>query len=521
MELEEVKEEKVILVNTAEELVASKSEESGIRKGMQVDEFFIESLIGRGGASEVYRAHDTRTDSMVALKFILPARMADEQSRARLRSEAKHIMALRHRCIVSVLDVRESDTAGPYLVMELLDGKPLTDYLPLGEKLALEVCSQVAEALSYAHGQGMIHRDIKPSNVMMISDGTIRLVDFGLAKVFDNENPEHIPLTRTKEVVGTPLYMSPEQCFGQDLNVTSDVYQLGCLLFQAIKGFPPFEGSTSFEAMYKHVSAKPDLSALSPAIQDILNKAMDKNPSARFQSAGEMGQCLREAMDGRRRLRHLKKPLLLVASLAVVALFAAGYFVAQQFRPPVEEAHTAGLLSEAQMRAQELYEQGIDYKAKGWTERSRETLKQAINLDKGEIGFRALSFLRSKLPAHEQSQEAEQLNILAYNLAQAGKKGEAETVWKRCIKKYPNFEWPYSNLAAQYMDDGQYEKALPLLDKAIEINPYYTNALRNMSEVQMQLKHRDLAIKYMKEAADSAPEDPSYRKALSQLEWHQ
>ena len=514
MDVEEAKKEKITLVSSPEELVVSKSEETGVRKGMQIDEFSIESLIGRGGASEVYRAHDTRTDSVVALKFLLPSRFRDEQSSARLRSEAKHIMALRHRCIVSVLDVRESDAVGPYLVMELIDGKPLTEYLPLAEKVALEVCAQVAEALSYAHTKGMIHRDIKPSNVMMLNDGTIRLVDFGLAKVFDKENPEHMPLTRTKEIVGTPLYMSPEQCFGQDLSATSDIYQLGCLLFQSITGFPPFEGSTSFEAMYKHVSAQADLSALSPPIQNILRKAMDKNPAARFQSAYEMGQCLRDAKDGRSKLRRKKKPNLLVATLAVVTLLGGVWLAAAQFKAP------STVLGANQLLAQQFYEQGVEYKARGWTALSREALTKAINLDKGEIGFKALSFLRAKLPAHEQPQDAEQMNILGYNFDHSQRKSEAEKVWTECISKYPNFEWPYCNLATIYLNKGQNEKALQLLEKALEINPYYTNALSNMSYLQSQLGHRDLAIKYMKLAADSAPEDPGYGQALSQLQRH-
>lgn len=489
--------------------------EIGVRKGMQVDEFVIESLIGRGGVSEVYRAHDTRTDTTVALKVLLPARLSDKQSRARLRSEATHIMKLRHRSIVSVLDVREHAIAGPYLVMELLDGKPLSEYLPLPQRQALDVCVEVAEALSYAHGTGMIHRDIKPSNVMILSDGTVRLVDFGLARLFAPENPEHIPLTRTSEVVGTPLYMSPEQCFGQEVNVTTDIYQLGCLLFQSLTGFPPFEGSTSFEAMYKHVSAQPDLKSMPPAVREIVSKALDKNPAARFQSAAEMGQCLRDAIQGRNSVRRTsaRKPRIHLVGLTL-AVVCLGMFVASGF---FQQTATGPTLTAAQIQARNLYEQGVEFKARGWTERSRESLMRAIELDKGSIGFKALSFLRAKLPAHVQSPEAEQSNIVAYNLRYSGRKSEAEKAWKSCIEKYPNFEWPYSNLAGFYLDEGRPEAALPLLEKALEINPYYTNGLSNMSETQMQLGHKDLAIKFMNQAAESSPEDDTYSKAVLKL----
>jgi serine/threonine protein kinase len=292
--------DKAKIINDEVRLVESDDEPSldGLRVGATIDEFVIESLLGRGGVSEVYRARDTRTNSEVALKFLLPSRLDDKQSCARLRSEAMHIMDLRHRYIVSVLDVREDPSAGPFIVMELVDGKPLGEQLPMSEAEALRLCAQISEGLAYAHGRGMIHRDIKPSNVMLLEDGSIRIVDFGLAKVFAPEKAEHIPLTRTSEVVGTPLYMSPEQCFGQSVDARSDVYQLGCLLFQCITGFPPFEGSNSFEAMYKHVSAQPKLDAMSLPVQDVLKKALDKNMELRFQSMSEMGEALRIAMSG-------------------------------------------------------------------------------------------------------------------------------------------------------------------------------------------------------------------------------
>lgn len=501
-------------------------EKIGVLVHSQVDEFSIECLIGRGGASEVYRAQDNRTDTTVALKFLLPSRLEDQQANARLRSEANHILKLRHRNIVTVLDVRESPTAGPYLVMELINGRSLTECIPLPEKKALEVCSQVADALAYAHGTGMIHRDIKPSNIMLLEDSSVRLVDFGLARVFEKENPDHIPLTRTREVVGTPLYMSPEQCFGQEVGVTSDTYQLGCLLFQCLTGYPPFEGSTSFEAMYKHVSAQPDLKTMPPAIKNILAKALDKNPAARFQTAGEMGQCLRDAISGRSTVPiKTSAPvlsrvglLLLVACLAAIPGFYFLSTFSQHDPAPSSTSTVEAALTPIQLEAQKFYQQGVDFKTKGWTERSREALTKAIQLDKGTVGFKALSYLRAKLPAHVQTPDAEQMNIYAYNLSYGGKREEAEKVWKECIAKYPNFEWPYSNLAAEYMDVGNWEKAAALLERAIDINPYYTNALRNMSEVQLKLGRPDLARKFMQAAADSAPDDPSFQAALSALQ---
>lgn len=518
----------VTLVSDSEQAkvdsICDSHEAAGLRQGMKIDEFQIDSLLGRGGLSEVYRARDTRTDTNVALKFLLPSRLTDKQAYARLRNEADQIMQLRHRNIIRVLDLRENDETGPFLVMELLEGKPLTEHLPLDRTKALDVCVQLCEALSFAHSKGLIHRDIKPSNVMFLADGSVKLVDFGLARLYEQDNPKHIPLTRTSEVVGTPLYMSPEQCFGQEVCVTTDIYQLGCLLFQCITGFPPFEGNTSFEAMYKHVSAQPDVASMPPEIRDIVTKALDKNPAARFQIAAEMGQCLRDAIQGRNSVRITRQktkgaPVAIIMVSACFAFLAGMYALNVSLKPaPPAAVNSGNAATAAQIQAQNLYVLGVNYKAKGWTEKAREALTQAIELDKGEIGFMALSYLRAKLPAHQQSTDAEQQNILAYNLAARGRLDEAEKAWQACFVKYPDFEWPYSNLGAQYLDQGKIEKAIPLLERAIQINPYYTNALRNLSDAHHALGHKSLALKYMKLAADSAPEEPQYRAAVTRLQ---
>lgn len=508
-------EEKTVVKSETEKIHLVADDAGGpLRVGAIIDEFVIQRLLGRGGLSEVYAAEDTRTNTIVALKFLLPERLPDEQSRTRLRNEARQIRTLRHKNIVSVVDIRENETTGPFIIMELIHGKPLTEQLPLPEKQALEVCVQLAEALGYAHSKGMIHRDIKPSNVMILEDGSIRLLDFGIAKVLSDENPKHIPLTRTNEVVGTSLYMSPEQCFGQNIDARTDIYQLGCLLFQCIAGFPPFQGSTSFEAMYKHVSAQPDLSTMSGPVRSILTKALDKNPEERFQSSSDMALALREAIHGRSAVRHKRRPPLHKNALLAIAIIAlsAGALVWYGMTK-----HGSVPLTANQLLAQRYFEEGLDYKAKGWTELSRQSLTKAINLDKGAIGFRALSFLRSHLPAHFQTEQAEQLNIEGYNLNYTGQTVQAERVWLDCINRYPNFEWPYSNLALLYLDEGKVSEAVRLLEKAIEINPYYTNALRNMSDAQLKLGNRDAAIKYMERAAESAPEDPTYQRAVQQL----
>ncbi|MBS1991431.1 MAG: protein kinase [Cyanobacteria bacterium SZAS LIN-2] len=517
-----IAEEEVRLVEVAEpvRLVEGSAEPDALRVGAKLDEFLIEELIGRGGVSEVYRARDTRSETIVALKFLRPERLSDQQSCERLRKEAQAIRSLRHKNIVSVIDIRENEITGPYLVMDLLDGKSLTESLPLPQRRALEVCSDVADALSYAHSRGMIHRDIKPSNVMLLADGSVKLVDFGLAKVFEPENPHHIPLTRTTELVGTPLYMSPEQCFGHDVDARSDVYQLGCLLFQCLTGLPPFEGSNSFEAMYKNVSEEANFGDLPESIVAVLKQAMNKNPAKRFPTMSAMALAIREAMTTKSSARpgRAAKNVAIAAAGSIISLGAvATVLIAAPFLTPQNKPDPV-VLTPGQQAAKRYYDLGVDYKMKGWTEFSRVALQEAIKRDKGEIGFKALSYLRSHLPAHPVSKAAEQLNIEGYILWHKTKDYDgAERVFRQCMALYPNFEWPYSNLGCLLVERGQPEKGLPFLEKATQINPFYTNALRHLSDAHLALGHRDRAIQYLKDAVESDPSDQDVKEELQNL----
>jgi hypothetical protein len=192
---------------------------------------------------------------------------------------------------------------------------------------------------------------------------------------------------------------------------------------------------------------------------------------------------------------------------ALPMLFTLNYSGPSKYTPVV--AHSA----------QEYYQKGVDYKGYGWTEKARESLLKAAELDpNGPVGARALTFLHSHVPANPVPEEAEEQNIKAFNLSYTDQSEAAKTIWRGLINRYPDFEWPYSNLASELLGEGRPAEAVPLLEKALQINPQYTNALHHMFVAKSQLHEREAAIQYLRRCADSDPENAALRSELFLVE---
>lgn len=253
--------------------------------------------LGRGGMAEVFRGYHPALDRYVAIKLLHTFLADDPEFKSRFEREAQNVARLKHPGIVQVYDF-EYDEANEsyYMVMELIDGPTLKDRLfelsqahdhpPLEE--ALRIVQAAADALAYAHRQGMIHRDMKPANLMLDRDGRVVLTDFGIAKIVTGAQ-----FTASGGMVGTPAYMAPEQGLGEAGDERSDIYSLGVILFQLCTGQLPFEAETPLATILKHlhepVPSPRDLNpALPQDVEAIILKAMAKEPSERFQSAAEM-----------------------------------------------------------------------------------------------------------------------------------------------------------------------------------------------------------------------------------------
>ncbi|HYN35622.1 MAG TPA: Stk1 family PASTA domain-containing Ser/Thr kinase [Actinomycetota bacterium] len=268
--------------------------------------YVVIALAGRGGMADVYRARDELLGREVAVK-VLNERLSDDRTFVeRFRREAQAAANLNHPNIVSLYDFG-ADNSSYYIVMEYIDGKTLGDIIkeegPLMPERAAEIGVDVARALERAHAASLVHRDIGKGNVMINSHGQTKVTDFGIARALsgDNENT----MTQTGMVIGTAAYLSPEQAQGAPVDQRSDIYSLGCVLYEMLVGRPPFTGDTPLSVAYRHVRENPNPpSTVNPdlpkALDAIVMKALAKNPANRYQNATEMREDLERYLAGQK-----------------------------------------------------------------------------------------------------------------------------------------------------------------------------------------------------------------------------
>jgi hypothetical protein len=361
----------------------------GLAAGTKLGPYEIVAPIGAGGMGEVYRARDTRLGRDVAIK-VLPATLSpDAEHLRRFEQEARAVSALNHPNILAIYDIGTHD-GGPFLVMELLEGETLRERMqqgPIPVRKALDIASQVARGVAAAHEKGIVHRDLKPANIFLTSDGRVKVLDFGLAKLTqrgdDSALGETQLSTRTNEplshpsdpshtqpgvVLGTVGYMSPEQVRGQPSDARSDIFALGTILYEMLSGHRAFQRDSSADTMAAILKEDPpELSGedkkIPPTVDRVVRHCIEKNPAERFQSARDLAFALdslsgssaaraaerggatavaavadaeAEAASKAEAAKLLKRRLLLAATgaLALVLACFAGYLVGHALNAP-------------------------------------------------------------------------------------------------------------------------------------------------------------------------------------------
>ncbi|MEJ2487486.1 MAG: protein kinase [Anaerolineales bacterium] len=270
-------------------------------EGQTFGNYHFLERIGRGGMAEVYKGHHQKLDRAVAIKVLHSYLAEGEDFLGRFEREARSVANLRHNNIVQVYDFDIRDDHY-YMVMEFVSGGTLGDWLKrnAGEidlQEVLRIIEKVADALDYAHSQGIIHRDIKPSNILLDEGDGVYLTDFGIARIVSGQTQ----FTATGALIGTPAYMSPEQCRGEEISHVSDIYSLGIILFEMLTGEIPYDSETPLSILQKHLTEPvPDIKRhradLPHAFDTIISKALAKQAQDRYQSAGELAAALKEAV---------------------------------------------------------------------------------------------------------------------------------------------------------------------------------------------------------------------------------
>lgn len=265
------------------------------------DKYEIIWSIGEGAMARVYKARHKYLDQMVALKVLNAAVSSTTIGIKRFQQEAKALAAVDHPNIVAVQDFGFSANGEAFLAMEYASGRSLADLLAETRTLnppdTVAIVSQLCDALTHAHDKGIVHRDLKPSNIMCrkLNSGewSVKVVDFGLAKMIDDENGQSaLKLTQTGECHGSPPYMSPEQCMGKDVDYRTDIYALGCIIYECVTGYPPFNSGGVYDILTSHVNTPAPAPVshleLSPEITGLLLCTLQKDPAMRYQRAAEI-----------------------------------------------------------------------------------------------------------------------------------------------------------------------------------------------------------------------------------------
>lgn len=309
------------MMNPEEEIPTRRTR---VKSGQKIGGCILERKLGEGGMGAVWEARQLSLDRQVAVKILSPELSSDSQFVERFKREARLVGRLQSPFIVQVYDTGTEGDLG-YIVMERLRGMSLQEKIddsgPLGEDESIRMLSEIARGLAVAHSEGLVHRDIKPANIFLCSDGTAKILDFGIA------HDRLSDITRTGEVLGTPNYMSPEHGAGKEVTEKSDLYALGATLYAALTGQPPFRGSTPVAVLRMHIDEPPvPLRGLRPGLNDLLLSLMAKTAAERPTNArkvSEIADALREGTAPKPLPRFLKP--LAICLLAVGLLALAGF----------------------------------------------------------------------------------------------------------------------------------------------------------------------------------------------------
>jgi len=462
------------------------------------DRYEILAHIGSGAMGEVYKVRDMTTDRLYALKMISPLLAKDKLMAKRLEHEATAARTLVHGNIVSVYDVGNSLDGTPFLLMDYVDGESLEELLKketvLTQERAVPIFLQLAEALVHAQQKGIIHRDLKPSNILIAKNESnldiVKIVDFGIAKITDQDRVDKTKLTQTGELVGTPLYMSPEQCRGDEIDQRSDIYSAGCIMYEVLCGQPAFSAENPVKVILKHLGeappAMPNNAGISADLKNLVFRCLEKDPQDRYLNAVDLHIDLERIAD-RRPIRPYKKKrkpgdkkwIAVAACLTLLAVGSGGAIFLNHHEP-------AGLTPEPQPQ------RATTFKDK--------SLAQWTSLIESDPTNPELYFNRGELHAMRDERT------------------NAVDDFSEAIRLKPNYLIAYEQRSQEYNFLAQYGKAEADAQTVIKLDPESSDGYKARAVVYNAMERYDKAIAdYTKAAAISDRSYDHYMLASAML----
>ena len=476
--------------------------------------------IGAGGMGVVYRAHDERLDRDVALKVLPPRHEFEIGARKRFRKEALLLSRLNHPNIATVHDFDTQDGTD-FLVEEFIDGLSLDAMLasgPLREKEIIDLGLQLTEGLAAAHEHGVIHRDLKPGNVRITSDARLKILDFGLAVILrSNPSPDALTesMTETRAVSGTMPYMAPEQLLGGKLDARIDIWAAGCVLYEMATGKRAFAGTgpALTEAILHQTPPVPSEvnPGVSPALDALIQKCLDKDPQRRYLSAREIAVDLQRALTSplpvstppQRGLPRKTSPgwrrwlAVLAAAAAIAAVIGGAFGFQAMLRRHSPRTPRNLLVSQSQPAPHESYLAGMKYLER-WDKSNNldsaiALFEQAVKADPGfAVGFSALA----------------EAHYLKYRLEHDSRWIDAaENDCKHAAELNQQLPAVYLTLAQVHNARGQYDLALQEIQQALKLEPLNPDALLGEAAVYASMGRNDQAEDTYKKAATLRPQD--------------
>lgn len=495
------------------------------------ERYLVRRLIGVGGWGRVYEVEHLRMRKHFAMKLLHAPLALDPENKLRFKSEAEAISKIDHPNVARIIDCDFLPDGVPYMVMEMLDGRSLDEEMAATDDLmspqrAVWIMGFVCDALDAVHRAGVVHRDLKPSNVFIAAGSGVKIIDFGLAK-----HAEGASLTETGTTLGTPTYMSPEQCQGSRVDHRSDIYTVGCILYEMLTSIRPFEGKSPYESMCKHtIGEVPEMPAeahVPKALQQVVLKCLEKDPNDRYQSAlalklallaslggaGAEKTAIADAAGARGRL-----PVVLVVSNVVLllGLIAVGLFVFMRKAPntvPAPQVVPAAV-PVAPPGSLKRWVYDIKYQGKSLNDYNK-LIEEHPNVanwyycrgrlysmrDERENALRDYKKACSMMPfaANAWAQRA---------MAEAGldQYDQALKDAKHAVELEPKASWGYQALAYAQMTQFLLDDAIVSAKKTLQIDPKNTSANGTLCEAYDMLGQHGKAVDTMKAFIEKNPE---------------